>query len=490
MITTEGWMSIMSNGIDATGIDLQPKENNNIYFALFFIAFMVVGSMLIVNLFVGVVIDNFNKIKINEELGNMFVTESQKKWIEIQRIIMRKKLKFQDKLPQSGIRYMVLMFVTSRWFDWSITAIIFANTIVMSIRYSRMSDLYSSILENFNLAFAIIFNFEAIVKIIAFGKSYFNYTWNKFDLIIVIGTNIGLLMNVVNMGVNISTVATVVRAFRIMRIFRLVKSSQNMRIILDTISHILPQIMNIMSLVFLLLFIYSILGINLFAGVMFRDNYNERANFRTFEDSMLLLYRWMTGENWDGIMDDLALSSAFNGVEWKSSQSYQEMQHDGVLGWGTTIAYFYFVSYMILLSMIIMNLSVAAVIEGLYEANKENTGIVSGDQIDFLIEKWRDYDTNATGFISYRNFLFLLFEVPPPLGLGMINEYNSDDRQGNNAGYTTHEEDKKDDIKNIGNVGIQDRYFINEEKRIYIKKSDAIKIFNDYDIPLYEISNK
>ena len=78
MITTEGWMSIMYNGIDATGIDLQPKENNNIFFALFFIAFMVVGSMLILNLFVGVVIDNFNKIKINEELGNMFVTESQK----------------------------------------------------------------------------------------------------------------------------------------------------------------------------------------------------------------------------------------------------------------------------------------------------------------------------------------------------------------------------------------------------------------------------
>jgi hypothetical protein len=32
---------------------------------------------------------------------------------------------------------------------------------------------------------------------------------------------------------------------------------------------------------------------------------------------------------------------------------------------------------MILLSMVIMNLSVAAVIEGLAEASKENTGIVS-----------------------------------------------------------------------------------------------------------------
>ena len=333
-----------------------------------------------------------------------------------------------------------------------------------------MSDLYSNILEYSNLAFAIIFNFEAIIKIIAFGKSYFNFSWNKFDLSIVIGTDIGLFMNVVNVGINISTIATVVRAFRIMRVFRLVKSSQNMRIILDTISHILPQIMNIMSLVFLLLFIYSILGMNLFATVMYQDYYNDRANFRTFEDSMLLLYRCMTGENWNAIMDNLALSSSsYNGVEWQSSQSYEQMMHDGVLGWGTTVSYFYFVSYMILLSMIIMNLSVAAVIEGLYEANKENTGIVSGDQIDFLIEKWCDYDTKATGLISYRNFLFLLYEVPPPLGMGMLNSYNSEDHHGN-----TGEEEKKDDTKNYGNVGIQDRYIINEEKRIYIKKSDAI----------------
>jgi hypothetical protein len=37
---------------------------------------MIIGSRFIINLFVGVVIDNFNKIKANEELGNIFVTES------------------------------------------------------------------------------------------------------------------------------------------------------------------------------------------------------------------------------------------------------------------------------------------------------------------------------------------------------------------------------------------------------------------------------
>ena len=44
---------------------------------------MIIGSMFIINLFVGVVIDNFNKIKTTEELGGIFVTDQQRGWIEI-----------------------------------------------------------------------------------------------------------------------------------------------------------------------------------------------------------------------------------------------------------------------------------------------------------------------------------------------------------------------------------------------------------------------
>jgi len=36
---------------------------------------MVFGSQFILNLFVGVIMDNFNKIKEKEELGSLFVTE-------------------------------------------------------------------------------------------------------------------------------------------------------------------------------------------------------------------------------------------------------------------------------------------------------------------------------------------------------------------------------------------------------------------------------
>ena len=42
--------------------------------SIYFIVFIIIGSQFIFNLFVGVVIDNFNRIKEQEEMGNNFVT--------------------------------------------------------------------------------------------------------------------------------------------------------------------------------------------------------------------------------------------------------------------------------------------------------------------------------------------------------------------------------------------------------------------------------
>ena len=81
-------------------------------------------------------------------------------------------------------------------------------------------------------------------------------------------SDLGLVMKIFNIGDNFSTTTTVIRGFRIMRIFKLIKSSVHIRLIIDTIFNILPQIGNVMSLILLLLFIFAVLGINLFSGVM------------------------------------------------------------------------------------------------------------------------------------------------------------------------------------------------------------------------------
>ena len=88
-----------------------------------------------------------------------------------------------------------------------------------------------------------------------------------------------------------------------------------MKIILDTLVHIIPNITNIMSLIFLLFFIYSALGINLFSGVMYQDLYNSKTNFRNFFSALLLLMRCLTGEEWNHLMRELANEEGYGGVK-------------------------------------------------------------------------------------------------------------------------------------------------------------------------------
>lgn len=57
--STEGWGEIMFQGVDATSIDYNPKQNNQIAWAFFFMVFMIVGSLFMLNLFVSIVVNTY-----------------------------------------------------------------------------------------------------------------------------------------------------------------------------------------------------------------------------------------------------------------------------------------------------------------------------------------------------------------------------------------------------------------------------------------------
>jgi len=57
----ELWMTPMYSAMDATHIGQQPQRNNNRYAAFYFLVFILFGSFLVMNLFVGAVVDNFNR---------------------------------------------------------------------------------------------------------------------------------------------------------------------------------------------------------------------------------------------------------------------------------------------------------------------------------------------------------------------------------------------------------------------------------------------
>jgi hypothetical protein len=130
--------------------------------------------------------------------------------------------------------------VKSIYFEGFIMIAIFLNTITMSIKYESMSDDFDNFLIQSNTIFTIIFNIEAFLKLIAMGKIYFREGWNIFDFIVVCITDIGLIVSLLGKAAGITTAVTVIRAFRILRIFRLIKSAENIKIILDTLVNIIP----------------------------------------------------------------------------------------------------------------------------------------------------------------------------------------------------------------------------------------------------------
>lgn len=78
--------------ISLVQVGKQPIRETNIYMYLYFVFFIIFGSFFTLNLFIGVIIDNFNEQK--KKAGGsleMFMTEDQKKYYNAMKKMGNKK---------------------------------------------------------------------------------------------------------------------------------------------------------------------------------------------------------------------------------------------------------------------------------------------------------------------------------------------------------------------------------------------------------------
>ena len=78
----------MYNGIDAFGVDKQPVRNHNPWMLLYFISFLLIVAFFVLNMFVGVVVENFHRCRQEHE------AEMQRKKMASQKIKFRRRVKF------------------------------------------------------------------------------------------------------------------------------------------------------------------------------------------------------------------------------------------------------------------------------------------------------------------------------------------------------------------------------------------------------------
>lgn len=151
----------------------------------------------------------------------------------------------------------------------------------MTLEWIGQSEAILGLFNTFNYVFALIFILEFIIKIIGYGSRYFKDNWNIFDTVIIILTLAGMVVTFAdkNNSYNIGPHLSIIRSFRIARLLQLFKRNKNLKTTFQTFIISFPGMTNIGSLILLIIFIYAILGVYLFAEVKFNGELNENANF-------------------------------------------------------------------------------------------------------------------------------------------------------------------------------------------------------------------
>jgi len=431
MATTEGWVDVLLAGVDSRGIGAHPVRDSAPGWAAFFVGFMVVGNFFVLNLFVGVVIDNFNrmKVKLGVEAGqSIFATPEQREWQKTRKYALMIRPFKKEPEPTNACRRCTLRIVRDNRFEWGIVVCILINTAAMAATFFTQPSPYSLAFEIVNYVFAAVFTIEAVLKLIALGGKYFcdadDASWNIFDFVIVVGTNVGILLQVL-LQVNVGSVATVVRTFRVGRIFRLVQRAKKIKFYFSTLIQTLPSLANIGGLLFLLFFIYAVMGVQLFADVRLGDSLNAQANFQSFGLALLTLMRFSTGESWNYVMYEAAASSP--GCRVLSDLPYSAKSHlcgyspdkhacVPIDGCGNAAAFPFFYSFTVFVTFVFLNLFIAVVLEAFSDSSEEEAMKLKKEDFAQLADAWLPFDPDATCLMPASQLPDLIRRLEPPLG--------------------------------------------------------------------------
>uniref|UniRef100_A0A8K9WSA8 Ion transport domain-containing protein n=1 Tax=Oncorhynchus mykiss TaxID=8022 RepID=A0A8K9WSA8_ONCMY len=366
LASKDGWVNIMYHGLDAVGIDQQPSINNNPWMLLYFISFLLIVSFFVLNMFVGVVVENFHKCRQNQE-----VEEAKRREEKRQRRMEKKRRKAQ-KLPYytnySHGRLMIHTLCTSHYLDLFITFIICINVITMSLEhYSQPQSLETS-LKYCNYFFTTTFVLESVLKLIGFGfRRFFKDRWNQLDLSIVLLSVMGIILEEIDYNASLPinpTIIRIMRVLRIARVLKLLKMATGMRALLDTVVQALPQVGNLGLLFMLLFFIYAALGVELFGELVCNADYpcegmSRHATFENFGMAFLTLFQVSTGDNWNGIMKDTLRECPPGPSDYPCHAGLQ------------FISPMYFVSFVLTAQFVLINVVVAVLMKHLDDSNKE-----------------------------------------------------------------------------------------------------------------------
>ncbi len=226
---------------------------------------------------------------------------------------------------------MLRRLVDSNGFVGFILAVIVANAVVLGLQtYDGIEDRWGDTLAMLDAIFLAIFVVELTLRIASYWprpRDFFRSGWNIFDFV-VIG---------VAFVPGLSQSSTLLRLARLARIVRVVRLLPDVRVLLTGVLRSLPPLASIAGLTTLVIFVYGMVGWQLFGEEIPED-------WGNIGRAMLTLFVMLTLENFP---------------------IYMERGMD-VYPW----SWIYFVSFILVAAFVVLNVLIGIVLNSLEEARE------------------------------------------------------------------------------------------------------------------------
>ena len=219
----------------------------------------------------------------------------------------------------------------SRGFQFIVTVIILLSSIIVGVgTYEIVNEIFVRILLALDTFITIFFIVEILIRFFAEHRKldFFRSGWNIFDLVIVISSLIPTTGSSV----------LVLRLLRLARLLRVISFIPELRFVIEALIDSLKKSIYVLILIFILLYIYAVGGVILFEDVV-------GGRFENLGEAFIALIQIMTLSSWEGLMMPIVEIYPY--------------------------AWMYFISFVILSSIIVLNLFVAILVDVVSERRKK-----------------------------------------------------------------------------------------------------------------------
>lgn len=227
-------------------------------------------------------------------------------------------------------------------------AIVVAGVVIGMETSPALVEQFDGWLRIINLVVVALFALECAVKIGAewpTPQTYFKDPWNAFDFAIVVSA----LMPFSSASVG------VLRLVRILRFLRLVRALPRLQILVGALLNSLPSMAYVGLLLTVLFYVYAVAGVMIFST-------NDPRHFGSLPLAFLSLFQVVTGDAWSDIMYINLRGCDVAGFEVPCPTPEAH----------PLAATLYFVSFVLIGAMVMLNLFIGVIMQGMEEAKQEN----------------------------------------------------------------------------------------------------------------------